>query len=476
MLAISVEFLHGTFRGDPDGTAVTGELTRGEWPPSPARLFAALVAADGTRQASRVTDGHELVWLEGLPPPAIHAHPETRHQKLQPRYVVEHGESFAKKSKPGKPPELFTHHEYMGRKPSLQRSGVRISLRSPLVIYRWYVEPPGEGTLESLERRAARVGYLGASDSPVRVRVVTEMPRGAVGEVFVPDPNGDIHVRVPRPGDVDLLDRMYDAWQERGASMTRSQFPALLHWARYRSPGYPDVTDRGEVVAWLRLQPAVSGRRITAVTALFKDAVLSRHQRTYGEPPAILHGHGFTSPGYDLARYLALPDVGSPRSRGRIHGLALWLPPGSDRVQRRKARDSAVAIDALIGRGIEARVEPRGDEERPWAANPRRWWGPSHTWVTAFPVVYERRGVPGLSEAARWCRHAGLPEPIAFRSCRTPLLSGGVDLAPVEVNRPGRPALPYSHAEFRFAEPITGPVVIGAGRQRGLGLCVPVDD
>ena len=82
MLAINVEFLHRTFRGDPDGTAITGRLTRGEWPPSPARLFAALVAADGTGPASRVTDGHELFWLEGLPPPAIHAQPEPWHQAV----------------------------------------------------------------------------------------------------------------------------------------------------------------------------------------------------------------------------------------------------------------------------------------------------------------------------------------------------------------------------------------------------------
>ena len=466
MLAISVEFLHGTFRGDPDGTAVTGELTRGEWPPSPARLFAALVAADGTRQASRVTDGHELIWLEGLPAPAIHAHPESCHQKLQPRFVVAQRGGPAKK----------THHEYLAREGALHRPGVRVAPRNPLVVYRWNVEPPNEGTLGSLERRAARVGYLGASDSPVRVRVVTEMPRGAVSEVFVPDPEGDIHIRIPRPGDVDGLDRMYDAWRERGASVTRSQFPALLHWATYRSPGGHELTDRGEVVAWLRLRPAVSGRRISEVTALFKAAVLDRHQRIHGQPPAVLHGHGFARSGYDLARYLALPDAGYPRSRGRIHGLALWLPPGSDRVQRRKARDAAVAINALVGRGIEVSVEPRGDEERPWAANPRRWRGPSSTWVTAFPVIHERRGVPGLPEAARWCRHAGLPDPVAFRSCRTPLLRGAVDLAPVEVNRPGRPALPYSHAEFRFAEPVAGPVVVGAGRQRGFGLCVPVDD
>ena len=466
MLAISVEFLHGTFRGDPDGTAVTGELTRGEWPPSPARLFAALVAADGTRQASRVTDGHELIWLEGLPAPAIHAHPEPSNQVLRPRFVV------AQRGAPAK----STHHEYVARGGALHRPGARVALANPLVVYRWTVEPPGEETLDSIRRRAARVGYLGASDSPARVRVSTRMPCGTVGEVFVPDPKGDIRISVPRPGDVAVLDRMYDAWKERGASMTRSQFPALLHRATYRSPGIDDATDRGEVVAWLRLHPAVSGRRIAAVTALFKDAVLSQHQRMHGDPPAILHGHGFMRSGYDLARYLALPDVGSPHSRGRIHGLALWLPPGTDRDQRRKARDAAIAIDALVGRGIEARVEPRGHEERPWAANPRRWRGPSPTWVTAFPVVHERRGVPGLSDAACWCRHAGLPDPIAFRSLRTPLLPGAVDLAPVEVNRPGRPALPYSHAEFRFAEAIAGPVVIGAGRQRGLGLCVPVDD
>ena len=468
MLAISVEFLHGTFRGDPDGTAVTGGLTRCEWPPSPARLFTALVAADGTRQASRVTDGHELFWLERLPPPAVHAQPEPWHQLLQPRFVVKHVAHGS--------PATNTHQEYVAREGALHRPGVRVALRNPLVMYQWNVEAPNEETLEALRYRAARVGYLGASDSPVRVRVAIEMPCSTLDEVFVPDPKGDVPISVPRPGDVGVLDRMYDAWQERGASVTRSQFPALLHRVRYRSPGGQDMTDRGEVVAWLRLYPAVSGRRISALTALFKEAVLSRHQRMHGEPPAILHGHGFMRSGYDLARYLALPDVGFPRSRGRIHGLALWLPPGSDPGQRQRARDAAIAIDALVGRGIEARVEPRGDEERPWAANPRRWQGPSTTWVTALPVVHERRGMACLAEAARWCRHAGLSEPIAFRSLRTPLLAGAVDLAPAEVNRPGRPALPYSHAEFRFAEPIAGPVVVGAGRQRGLGLCVPVDD
>lgn len=56
---------------------------------------------------------------------------------------------------------------------------------------------------------------------------------------------------------------------------------------------------------------------IGAVSALFKQAVLARYQEIHGEPPAVLHGHGFEDAGYDLARFLPLPDVGYPAARTR---------------------------------------------------------------------------------------------------------------------------------------------------------------
>ena len=464
MLAISVEFLLGTFRGDPDGTANTGQLSRGEWPPAPARLFAAFVAADGTRQQARVTDGSELLWLERLPPPIVHAHPDTRHQPLLPRYVV----------KPGKAEN--THQEYVGRAGTVNRPGVRVALRDPRAVYRWDVDAPAD-VLASLQRRAARIGYLGAADSPARVRVSDGLaPSETPDGVFVPDEEGDIDLGVPRPGQVEALDRMYDQWRDRGASVTRLQFPALGHEVPYRSPALVRELDTGEVVAWLRLGTAVSGRRVSTLTALFKEAVLSQHQQIHGDPPAVLHGHGFSRKGYEIARFLALPDVGYNHSRGRIHGLALWLPPSSVTAERREARDAANAIRRLTGRGIDVGVVPRDDEARPMAANPRRWLRRSRRWATALPAVHERYRKLDLPELARWCRHAGLPEPIAFRSGRHPLVPGAVDLAPVEVNRAGEPGRPYSHVELLFAEPVTGPVVIGAGRQRGFGLCVPIHD
>ncbi len=349
--------------------------------------------------------------------------------------------------------------------------------KDPRVVYSWNVESPPLRIFDALRRRAARVGYLGASDSPIRVRVTTRMsPSAASRDIFMPARRGDLVIDVPEPGRLQVLDRMYDEWCARGASVSRLQFPALQHGVPYRSPGSAEPVDRGAMVAWLRLGAAVSGRRLSTVTALFKEAVLSQHQSIFGEPPAFLHGHGFNGSGYEIARYLALPDVGYRWSRGRIHGLALWMPPDSDFVARQRARDAAFAIRQLTGRGVDVSVAPRNDEARPLATHPDRWLRRSRGWVTACPAIHERRRTLDLAEVARWCRHAGLSEPVAFRSARTPLVAGALDLAPVEVNRPGRPRLPYSHVELRFAHAVPGPVVIGSGRQRGFGLCVPVDE
>ena len=302
------------------------------------------------------------------------------------------------------------------------------------------------------------------------------MPESAPSDCFVPDPDGDTLIGIPAPGDLRTLDRLYDAWREHGANANRSWFPTLQHKTRYSTPRNTTPRGNGDVVAWLRFGEPIPGRRVSAVTALFKAAVLSRYQALHGEPPATLHGHGFRSKGYDVARYLALPNVGSPFSRGQIHGLALWMPPGTDAGTCRRTSDATRDVRRLFGSGVDVSVAWWEDQERPAVMRPVRWTRESRRWATAFPAIHERRRALDLAEVTRWCRHAGLPAPVRFRAARTPLLRGAVDLAPVEVNRPGRQGLPYSHVEIRFAHPVPGPVVIGAGRQRGLGLCVPIDD
>jgi CRISPR-associated protein Csb2 len=72
MLAIDVELLLGTIRaGSAEDIAITGDSDPGEWPPSPSRLLAALVAADGTGPRMRATTGVELALLEQADPPLV---------------------------------------------------------------------------------------------------------------------------------------------------------------------------------------------------------------------------------------------------------------------------------------------------------------------------------------------------------------------------------------------------------------------
>ena len=295
---------------------------------------------------------------------------------------------------------------------------------------------------------------------------------------FRPHATGTCMVSVPRPGrHLAALEAAYDAWQERGASIARSQFPALRNLVAYEGPDDPaDGQEAGRVVAWLRFKQSVAGRRIADVTAAFKAAVMSRYQRLYGDPlPRELHGHGFEGTGFEIARYLALPNVGFDHSDGRIHGVALWLPRISDETTTERTRASARSIEALRTSGLDIRLAPWDGERAPLAATPGRWQQRSETWVTAVPAIHERFGKLNLGQVRRWCQHAGLPEPVAFHSARVPLVEGALDLHPSEVQRSTDHAKPYSHVAIRFADAVRGPVVIGGGRSRGFGLCIPAD-
>ena len=469
MLAITVEFLHDTFRADPDGSAVTGRAEFGEWPPSVARLLAAFVAADGMGDDCRVTSGDELEQLEGLGPPVIHAEAGPLHQPLRERFV-------AKASK------KHTHQEYLAKKGDLVRPGTRVTLKESRVVYVWHDADP-TAWLDSLRLRAARIGYLGCADSPVRVRVDASLNDGETDALhaYRPRSDGTCMVSVPRPGHhLAALEAAYRSWLTDGPSVSRSQFPVLRNLTAYAGPDDAVEEDEaGAVVAWLRLEPGVAGRRIADVTAALKAATMSRYSRLFSDQlPRELHGHGFEGKGFELARYLALPNVGYDHSDGRILGAAVWLPRDCESAVVERVRAAARSLDLLRGPNFDVKVAPwRGDG--PLTARPSRWRQKSATWVTAVPAIHERFGRLDLPELRRWCRHAGLPEPVAYRRARVPLVRGALDLHPSEVKRAGPRddhTKPYSHVAVRFAEAVRGPVVIGGGRSRGFGLCIPLDD
>jgi CRISPR-associated protein Csb2 len=469
MLAIGVEFLQGTVRaGSADDLAATGETDPGEWPPSPARLFAAFVAADGTRGRCRVTTGTELGFLEGTGDPVILADraESVRRTELLHRFVV-----VDEKAK-------GAVQEYPARAAAEVRPGTRLSPSIPVVWFTWPDASPDVATLAGLRARAARIGYLGCADSPVRVRVSDTAPQedGLATWLPVIEGRGEVALPVAFPGMLGLLDDAYERFAG-GEPVRRSWLPTLRRWY---SPDRPAEDVANPTVVWLRLGDPVPGRLARMVTETLRAATLDLYDRfvapSPGDLPAVLHGHGYSGSGYQHVHWLVLPDVGHPYATGRLHGAAVWLPADTPRDTVERVRAALAHLHELVLPGRRrVPVVAFDGSPRPMAANPARWVGPARRWASVLPVVHERWGPVTLGQVAAWCEHAGLPAPLRSETAEVPFVEGGIGLQPTEVYRDGRERRPYSHLLIEFAEPVRGPVMVGRVRQFGLGLLCPLD-
>lgn len=215
-------------------------------------------------------------------------------------------------------------------------------------------------------------------------------------------------------------------------------------------------------------------------------------------PPPALSGH--TSDGDRLERphaaFLALP---GPRAR-YIGGVAVVLPRGIDPDERQAfllaaARWERSGLRLVLGR-LGAMQLSRVDALA--AGNPlapARWLGPSRHWASVTPIALQRnpgdltsRDPAKVARAtrraeeivSRGCAHVGLPEPANVCVSRRSAFPG-VPSAPEFMPFPRKAGGPGSdrfkrvcvHVALEFAEPVAGPVLLGAGRYFGVGLCRP---
>lgn len=460
MLTITVEFPHGWLRAGPASDArLTGGDSEGEWPPSPARLLAAFVAADGTRDRQRVTEGSELLLLEQAPPPTIGADPDedVLRAKLNDRYVVANSRA-----------EQATMQNYPLRKGQLVRPGVRLIPKTPRISYTYDLDRVPDHEFRALQLRGARIGYLGAADAPARVTVRRGEPNDAVHR-WRCDEGGVTILPVSYPGMVADLDGAFDRFLA-GEIVERSWLPKKV--VRYRADSQPSGHKPDGETIWLRFSQALGSHHVLSVTEALRAAVLSHHPDG-ANAPQVVHGHGTKERGWQQVRYLPLIEAGHRFAKGRIHGAAIWLPATATRSERIGVRTAVLATRRLWrGDRFEVAVSLHDGADRPRAVHPGRWVGPSTRWASVTPVVQERHGPVDDNEVARWFRHAGHPVPTRFRVSRQPTVTGGIDLHPYAVRRRyGRS--PYTHLTVEFADPVFGPLAVGRGRSFGLGLLAP---
>ncbi len=475
-LVITIDLLTGGY----DATDV-GDREQAEWPPHPARLFSALLAA-----ARGEADRAALRWLEQQSPPVVVAAGQVERAR-RAAYVVTNKLS-----------DKGGSQFHLGR-----TNGLRVRSRAvptdPTVTMIWSVSAD-ESQIRTLDGMARRVPYLGRSTGialvAAAVRVDDDLPAGhqpgIAGhqpgiEVFEPCDllDGEVSLRVPYPGFTAELDVQFEA--------DRPAWEAARYRSYRRRPSPSDEADAGAGAGADRVVPSVYGDVVafqfsglrpqpqlaTAMTEALRSAVL---QAANGTAPAALHGHG--ADGRPHVAFLALPDVGHAHADGHLLGLAVAVPdlPAPERAAvlrsvlglRQPERNGLVELAVPRLGTVDLTYQP--GLVRPWGASPQRWRRGSRRWVSATPVVldrYPRHPEQVVAEVQRCLGTVGLPEAIDVQVSREPLLPGAARLRPLDLPKQVRGRL-FQHVAVTFDRRVSGPVLVGAGRYLGVGLFAPV--
>lgn len=484
-LAIAIRFLSDRYHGRVDNGRSA------EWPPSPLRVFQAVLAGAAPRWVdARICDAESgaFRWLERQGPPMI----------LAPR------------AHPGRPLLTYVRENLSDVAPEKRDAKIHrptLMEGEPRVVYAWPLngEPEDRISAATMARCARHVRALGwgidmavgdgaivealnNDESPVVRWIATQEPR-------------ERQLRVAVDGTLNDLLRRHGASLNRIAVDGRNPLAPLT---AYSVVGYCRTTQipMREFAAFaLRpsIDPAIaeqdtpeghderrkvdryrSFRNVNSakVAAMLRHATCKTAKAPGGWPfeedsARYVAGHGEDGKRRSAAdrsarfSYLPLPSVGT-HADGMIRRVVVAEPWGGDGSHAAWAAQRLSGLDLIdedTGTPVATlhRLDPQDV--------PVAFTGPSREWATATPIVLP--GFDGLKmeKAARLlsraCDQAGLPEGSVegFEFIGPSAKSDGRFFVPNYLR-----AWPLRWAVIRFKEEVRGPIAIGAGRHCGLGV------
>jgi CRISPR-associated protein Csb2 len=357
----------------------------------------------------------------------------------------------------------------------------------------------------ALDRLCARVTRLGHSSSLVRCAIV----EGNFTPTLVPHNDGDHVLRTVGGGQLESLEKEFSRHQ--GVEENRI-LPAIpKRYGRLDAKLGDSGTTTAESIFsndWVVFERVGGARplssRGTDLSRALRDALFDQHgSKTL---PASLSGHRQDGGAADQPHvaFVALPFVGHEHADASVQGCAIVIPRGLATSEREDLlrlvaaweRDRAIDTDGtmeLAGGKLPTVRLKRVELAAKNTLRPATWCRPACRFVTATPIALDRNpgnlrsnkhgtahkaSIEAQQYVAESCARIGLPRPISVEVSLAPLLPG---TQPVHAflswpGRPGRTARVRVHADILFAEPVRGPVLLGAGRFFGLGLCIPIPE
>lgn len=501
-LIITVHFHEARYHGQPD------------WPPSPGRLFQALLAAAARGDALSEEDQSALAWLESLAPPLIAAPSGRKGQGF--RNFVPNNDLDAVGGDPARISKI--------RAPKPIRP-VLIAADTPM-LYVWSFgsEPDAFRHAQQLRSISARLYQLGrgvdmawscadilhddTSDEAAETRDHRHYRPSKQG--------GDIVLDVPTPGSLASLVRRHTAM--------RSRFHTL-----YEAPVDRKGAKRSVATGQVFVQPPkplfqriayasppqyllfdISGQapwpldRVVQLTERVRDAAAERLEAQLPEQSAVVHrtivGDRDSTEADKAARVriTPLPSIGHAHADQMVRRILVEVPPDCPLRIDDVAWAFAVPLDVSEDGEILSELVAAEDRSmvghyglRQDGAEPARLWrtvtpaalpqqaarrriDPNHRHADAKPgselLAEEHRAALATHQALR---HVGIiARPMAVRVQREPFDAHG---ARAEAFAPGTRFAKERlwHVELSFDQAVPGPIVLGNGRYLGLGLMRP---
>ncbi|MBF0612888.1 MAG: type I-U CRISPR-associated protein Cas5/Cas6, partial [Magnetococcales bacterium] len=332
-----------------------------------------------------------------------------------------------------------------------------------------------------LERLTAETTYLGHSSSPVRVCL---RESGPSGNLF-PREDGDIVLRVPSPG---RLERLEEAWRlTTEFKEYRRIEPPSGRFVAYgvNRPGTPPHPLGSYRIAYMFRRDSGPEFEVTSfpmIAERIHKALISLTPN----PPEELSGHrpdGSVTSRPHMA-VVPLPNIGHTYAHGQLMGFALLLPRDLPEETCDIIEQGVALLEYLqFGSLGEWRVSPLNtgeDGSAPVGLRRHTYMRPCRTWWSVTPVVFghfprEKPGRTVRDILARSLADVGLPEPIEAGFSPVSKFIGVPPAKQFQVKLKQATSKLVAHVYLKFAEPVSGPILAGAGRFRGLGWFRPVE-
>ena len=486
MLAIAWQYLTGRcVATDP------ADRQTAEWPPHPDRVVQALVAAWG-ESGAKESERTALEWLMALPAPSL-AVPEvvSACQVVKTYVPVNDIETKAKSEYNEKMIALLP-----SQRTRKERYFPAISTGDGTVALIYSAAEPSAVVRAALVTLCSQVTYIGHSSSLVRMWLCDDPPPATI----VPVSRGaEYQLRIPTTGRLAILEQ---AFADGGKDWKR---PPTAPWQGYGCHIASDLP-RGAFDSQLIVLRQVGGQRFQleqtkALVLALRGALISAAD---ANPLAKRLISGHEADGTPLQdphiAYLPLAFVGDANNSyggqhadGHLLGMALAMPRNLPADVEQMIYD---CLAPVLGYGekpcrltlgaagvMEVSLEDR--PQPPATLRSSTWCREAKSWGTVTPIVLDRLPPRRHADLDAWaaeqiaasCVRQGIPMPVAIMPLPvSPCLGVPAARAFPPQRRKDGGSRWHIHARLEFAEKIAGPILLGASRYHGYGLCRPLQE